>query len=171
MGTTVGRVRLSGMTVIELMVAMLAAAVLALTAGIILVYCFRTLRSNSDAVELQRDVDITTRTLYRAIRSSRRADLNRSHLPSRLTFASRSYYRAGANRLPNAAGTFLVHDPNTAVSGDEQVLVNGTLTACTFVDMTNAIGLSFTVAAQDDIIRVDSGSSGGPVVVHMRNEL
>ena len=44
----------SGVTIIELLVAILSATVLALTCGVILEYCFRTLRSNGDVIALQR---------------------------------------------------------------------------------------------------------------------
>jgi hypothetical protein len=164
-----GGIRPGGVTLVELLIAMLSASILALTAGIILVFCFKTLRANGDVVGLQRDVDITTRTLYRAIRTARSSELNRAHLPvngtsSRLTIGTRSFFRATAAHTFDAGGSFLVYDPNTAAGGDEQVLVAGTLQSCTFTDNHNAIGISFTVAAEYDTISVDTD-------IHMRNEL
>ena len=156
-----------GLTIVELLVAMVSASVLALTAGVILVFCFRTLRANGDVVGLQRDVDIATRTLYRAIRSTRGYQVS---LPApgatgaRLTIDNRSFYRAGPDLSPNAGGAYLVYDADTGSAGGEQVLVNGTLSSFTFTHLTNAIGLSFVVAALDDRIQVDTA-------IHMRNEI
>ncbi len=160
--------RESGVTIIELLVAMISASVLAITAGIILVFCFRTLRSNGDVVGLQRDVDATTRTLYRAIRGARRNQIStpmgEGATGPQLTIGARSFYRGSADLTVNPAGTYLVFDPNTGVNGDEQVLVNGTLRDCTFRHNTNCIALSLTVAAQYDRIHIDSD-------IRMRNEL
>jgi len=157
----------SGVTIIELLVAILSATVLALTCGVILEYCFRTLRSNGDVIALQRDVDITTRTLYRAIRSTRRAQVSDPGIGVtgwRLTIDNTSFYRAGAGLTPSAGGGFLVYDPNMSVGGNEQVLVSGTLQSCTFSNGIDSIAISFAVAARDDRIQVDTD-------VHMRNEI
>ncbi len=152
----------SGVTIIELMVAMLSASVLAITAGIILVYCFRTLRANGDAVELQRDVDITTRTLFRAIRTARDNDTTVSGGGTTLELdgGARTF-----TFLPNGGG--LVYDPNVGVSGDEQMLASNTSTnanECRFWDNGDSIRILLTVYAQDDTIQVDTD-------IHMRNEI
>jgi type II secretory pathway component PulJ len=166
---TGGAQRESGVTIIELLVAMISASVLAITAGIILVFCFRTLRSNGDVIGLQRDVDATTRTLYRTIRGARRNQIStpdeEGATGPQLTIGTRSFYRASADLTTvNPNGANLVFDPNTGVNGDEQVLVNGTLQDCTFRHNTNCIALSLTVAAQYDRIQIDSD-------IRMRNEL
>jgi hypothetical protein len=157
----------SGVTIVEILVAMLAATVLALTCSVMLEYCFRTLRANGDVVGLQRDIDITTRTLYRAIRSTRRHQVS---LPTagavgwRLNIDNTSFYRAGAGLTPSAGGNFLVYDPNTATGGDEQIMIGGTLQACSFSNSTDSIAISFAVASQSDRIQVDTD-------IHMRNEI
>jgi hypothetical protein len=157
----------SGLTIVELLVGIFAASVLAVTCSVIVELCFRTLRANREAVELQRDVDITTRTLYRAIRSSRRTQVTAPAAGAtgwQLTIDSTSFYRADAGRTPSASGSFLVYDPNTTAVGNEQVLVDGTLQSCTFSNGTDAIGISFAVEARDDRIQVDTD-------IHMRNEI
>ncbi len=161
------RCRRSGVTIVELLVGIFAASVLAITCSVIIELCFRTLRSNREAVDLQRDVDITTRTLYRAIRSTRRTQVTEPVAGDtgwRLTIDNTSFYRSLTNRTPNISGSLLVYDPDTTVAGNEQVLVDGTLQSCTFSNGTDAIGISFAVAAQDDRISVETD-------IHMRNEI
>ncbi len=159
--------RRDGMTLVEFLVASVAASILVLTAGMVLVLSFRTLRANSEAVELQRDVDITTRTLYRAIRTTRRFEVASPMAGAagpQLTINDRSFFRADAGLLPAAGGGFLVYDPDTGAAGDEQVLVNGSLQAFTVFNNTNSIGLNFTVSGAEDSIQVVTD-------IHMRNEI
>ena len=159
--------RRAGVTLVELLVASVSAAILVISSSIILTVCFRTLRANSDAVELQRDVDITTRTLYRAIRTTRRTQVTTPAVGAsgpQLTMDDVSCYRADASLLPAAGGSYLVYDPDTGVSGDEQVLVNNSLQSITFYNNTNSIGMDFTVAGTEDTLQVVTD-------IHMRNEI
>jgi len=154
----------TGFTVVEFLVAFLAASVLAITCGVMLVHCFSALRSNSNIVELQRDMDVTTRSLYRAIRSAREADVAVSAGGKILTLD------AGVRRFSftqNGGGPDgrLTYDPNTAVSGDEQVLARNTVHAeCNFTEQSDSIGIGLTLAVEYDRIEMDTD-------IHMRNEL
>ncbi|MBT3296742.1 MAG: hypothetical protein HN919_22300 [Verrucomicrobia bacterium] len=155
------------MTIIELLIAMLSASILAITAGIILVFCFRTLRANGDAVGLQRDVDITTRTLYRAIRTTRRTEVSAPAAGAsgaQLTINNRSFFRATAAHVADVNGAYLIYDPNLTVAGDEQVMVDGSVQSFVFRNNTYSIGIAFTLQEENDTISVDTD-------IHMRNEI
>ena len=102
------------------MVAVVAASILALTAGTMLWYGYLGWKRENEAVELQRDMGAAMDVLTRAIRSG-----------TNMTFAAGPVFTVQFDSKPTASiftsGNNLVYDPDTSVSGDQTALVNGRL--------------------------------------------
>jgi len=60
----------SGFTLVELMMAMLATAILALTVGSLLVFAWKGWRINNESVNMQRDVSLAMKIMAREIRKA-----------------------------------------------------------------------------------------------------
>lgn len=69
------RSRCSGFSLVELMVAMVAVAVMALTVGSVLYYAWVGWSRGRDSVKMQRDVSLAMRMLAKEIRASNPADV------------------------------------------------------------------------------------------------
>ena len=110
--------RQSGFTLLELLVAMLAAAVLALTAAVMLVYAYRAWQANGDAVLAQQEGTLAVDMLSRSLREAAAVDV--VILPGRVNIGPASFYAIGAD---------LVYDPETGAGGDEMTVIDGRLTA------------------------------------------
>jgi prepilin-type N-terminal cleavage/methylation domain-containing protein len=63
-----GKKRQSGFSLVELMLAMVATAILSLAVGIMLVYAFRGWRQNTESVQMQRNATLAMRVMAREIR-------------------------------------------------------------------------------------------------------
>jgi hypothetical protein len=131
-----------GLTVVELLVASVSAAILALTAGSMLFYGYTSWHNNSQAVELQRDGTFVLDMVGRRIRAASSADVTVG--PGQLTIATQSFH---------ASGSDLVYDPDTGVLGDEQVLVDERLVSFVPVHLTN-IGVRVDVSLAEGDERV-----------------
>jgi prepilin-type N-terminal cleavage/methylation domain-containing protein len=146
-----------GFTIVELMIAMLAGSILALTAGIVLFQGFTVLTRNRAAAELQRDGSIAVEMLQRKLRESTRSDIRlvtggiEIDLPGGKT----------ASLTDNGAGD-LVYDPDTGSGGGLVTIIDGTLVAMT-------AELSNTLARIE--LNLSNGEEGTDLdaVIHFRN--
>ena len=137
-------------TLVELMIAMFSAAVLALTAGVLLYYAYVGWSRNLQTVDMQRDATVAMTRLSRLIREA--AAVNTTLSGSRLTIA----HPGGATASVYQNGASLVYDPDTAQSGNEQVLVGSHVTG--FVPSAYSEGLRIQLALGNgyETIQMDS---------------
>jgi len=109
-----------GFTLVELLVTLLASAILALTAGAMLWYGTLGWRRTRDAVNLQRDMAATLDVMTRSVRAG-----------TNLAFATGAVFTARFADRPTArvyaSGSDLVYRPNVSDAGNEMTLVQGTL--------------------------------------------
>lgn len=103
----------------ELLVAMVAASVLALTVGAMIWYTTLSWRRLSQAVNMQRDMRVAMDTLTRMTRSATNVSWSTS-----LVYTARYTNKPPAS--VSAVGSNLVFDPNTTAGGDNMVLAQGT---------------------------------------------
>jgi prepilin-type N-terminal cleavage/methylation domain-containing protein len=66
----------AGFTLMELMVGMLAMAIMALTVGSLLVYGWKSWRSTSESIQMQRNAMVSMRILEHRIRNASMADIS-----------------------------------------------------------------------------------------------
>jgi hypothetical protein len=116
------------LSLVELLVASVSASVLALTVGTLLVHGYVCMERNHVAVEVQRDGTFAMDMIGRAVRGAAAADVAVSS--GRLTAAERSFY---------ASGSDLLYDPDTAVTSNEIVLVDGRVVAFLPVRLSNGV--------------------------------
>ena len=147
-----------GFTIVELMIGMLAGAILALTAGIVLVQGFSVMTRNTAASRLQRDGSIAIEMLHRKLRESARSDVwlvtggIEIDLPGGKT----------ASLTDNGAGD-LVYDPDTGSGGGLVTIVDGTLDRMVVTELSNT-GAEIHLA-------LSNGEEGTDLdaVIHFRN--
>lgn len=134
----------AGFTMVELMVALAAASVLAVTAGITLVYSHSGWRRNNAAMELQRDA---TLAMYRLSRAVRGASANDVTTPLAGQSAERLTIQTTEFRVD---GDHLLYDPDTSIGGDEVVIVDGRLKTFTVTNLSTGIGVSIVLELQNE---------------------
>lgn len=112
--------RKRGFTLVELMVAMMAGTILALTMGMMLWQSTRGYMRCQQAVNLQRDLRATLDTVTRLARAA-----------TNMTFSTGLVFTASFKGRPPASvypsGSTLYFDPNTTAGGDQVALAPGTL--------------------------------------------
>ncbi len=117
--------RKSGFSLVEVLAGLLAASVLALTAGTMLFHAYDGWSDNHTAVNLQRDGRNAMDLMTRAIRNASSTNVviqgnNRDFTMSRVVMNSQSvtntvrFWRSGRN---------LIYDPDTSTGGDNVFLV------------------------------------------------
>ncbi len=97
----------AGFTLVEILASMLASAVMALTAGSVLVYAYMGWARNRDAVKMQTDASLAMNVLSRDIRESAVSDI--AIHSNRIDFATNA-----VRHVPAAvyqAGDKLIRDP------------------------------------------------------------
>ena len=129
----------AGFTIIELMVVSVAAFVLAITAGMTLVYGHSGWRRNNAMMELQRDATLAMYRLSRAVREASAADVTTS--ASQLTIQTTEF---------RVNGNHLLYDPNTGTDGDEVVIVDGRLETFTVTSLAAGTGVSIILELQNE---------------------
>jgi len=134
----------AGFTMVELLVALAAASVLAITAGITLVYSHSGWRRNNAAMELQRDA---TLAMYRLSRAVRGASANDVTTPLAGQSAERLTIQTTEFRVD---GDHLLYDPDTGIGGDEVVIVDGRLKTFTVTSLSTGIGVSIVLELQNE---------------------
>jgi prepilin-type N-terminal cleavage/methylation domain-containing protein len=105
-----------GFTVIELLAAMLAGAVLALTAGSMLFYAYGSWRRGRDGAAMQQDGRAAMELISRTARDAAATNLDARPSELRVAMPSNRTWRVFAQ------GGQLVCDPSMAVTGDEHVV-------------------------------------------------
>ena len=129
----------NGFSLVELMVGMLAAAIIALTAGAMLYYGFRSLGETSTAVELQRDGTLAMRSILTALREASGTNV---------TVAGGSQISISlADRVAffEQRDNDLFFDYDTGSAGNEALLVEGTLDRLTATYRTNKIDIEIVL--------------------------
>ena len=134
----------AGFTMIEMLVALAAASILAITAGITLVYSHSGWRRNNAAMELQRDA---TLAMYRLSRAVRGASANDVTTPLAGQSAGRLTIQTTEFRVD---GDHLLYDPDTGIGGDEVVIVDGRLKTFTVTSLSTGIGVSIILELQNE---------------------
>lgn len=136
----------AGFTIVELIIALAAASILAITAGITLVYGYSGWCRNNAAVELQRDATLAMYRLSRAVRGASASDVN---TPLAGQSAEQLTIQPTEFRV-NVNGDCLLYDPNTGVEGDEVVIVDGRLETFTVTNLATGTGMSITLELQNE---------------------
>ena len=130
----------AGFTIVELIIALAAASILAITAGITLVYGYSGWRRNSAAMELQRDATLAMYRLSRAVRGASAADVT-TPSAAQLTIQQTEFRVDDVNHL--------LYDPNTGIDGDEVVIVDGRLKTFTVTSLAAGTGVSIILELQN----------------------
>lgn len=134
-----------GMTLIELLVAMLAAGILVLTAGIMLVHVAGACRRGRDGISMQADGRVAMETIAKSVRFASPADIDDSQ-PGVLNVTV-----TGVTRRVYANGTELVFDPNIAEAGDLVSLVGpGRLTSFTVAKTNRSVIATLSMTSADN---------------------
>ncbi len=110
-----------GFTMVELLVATLASAILALTAGLMLVISYSAWIANRDYVDLQRDISLTQTIVDRWVREASHWEVTSTN--NGLLIATSS----GPRRLYAESGS-LIFDPDTGTPGDELIVSSNRVT-------------------------------------------
>ena len=118
----------AGFTLVELIITLAAASILAITAGMTLVYGYSGWCRNNAAVELQRDATLAMYRLSRAIREASASDVTTS--ASQLTIQTTEF---------RVDGDHLIYDPNTGTDGDEVVIVDSSRLRKMSVKLTDTL--------------------------------
>ena len=132
--------RKRGFTLVELMVAMMAGTILALTMGMMLWQSTRGYMRCQQAVNLQRDLRATLDTVTRLARAA-----------TNMSFSTSLVFRADVSGRPPASvypsGGSLYFDPNLGVGGDQIVLAQSCLE--TFHVAVGADGVTVAVGLRN----------------------
>ncbi len=136
----------AGFTLVELIIALAAASILAITAGITVVYGYSGWRRNNAAVELQRDATLAMYRMSRAIREASAADVTTplAGLSAEQLTIQPTEFRVNVN------GDCLLYDPNAGTDGDEVVIVDGRLETFTVTNLATGTGVSITLELQNE---------------------
>ena len=136
----------AGFTLVELIIALAAASILAITAGITVVYGYSVWRRNNAAVELQRDATLAMYRMSRAIREASAADVTTplAGLSAEQLTIQPTEFRVNVN------GDCLLYDPNAGTDGDEVVIVDGRLETFTVTNLATGTGVSITLELQNE---------------------
>ena len=154
----VRRTPADGFTLVEMMMSMLAAAVLALVMGAMMFYATTWWKRTLVSVDMQRDMRASMDTLARLTRAA-----------TNMTFSTGLVFTANFRGRPPATvyavTSNLFYDPNTSVAGDAVRLVNGSLQAFN-------VGLSGTTdqtAVVVMVMQTPYESISNRVVLYRRN--
>ena len=139
----------SGFTLVELLIAIVASAIIALTAGTMIFFFFKAWRVENAAVEVQRDGTVTTEFLARKLRAASLDNILISSQQIDILGTS------GTNRFYVSENDFLF-DPNPAAAGDEIVLVSGQLTSFTPAKNSQNISYQLVIDNGDEVTDIRS---------------
>ena len=136
--------RKTGFTLLELLAVMLAAAVLALTAGSMLWYGYRGWQRVGDSIGLQRDMRAAMNVMARSVRAG-----------TNMTFSTGLVFTVQYSGLPPAsvyaAGNSLYYVPDTGAAGS-MCLVNGTLQQFGVALATNTATLTLVLQGNQETL-------------------
>lgn len=155
----------TGFSLVELLVASLAAAILALTAGTMLYHAYDAWDDNHAAVNLHRDGQNAIDLLSRAIRVATSADVEITANSIIVSDVSINNLGGAQSVSVTRTGSDLIYDPDTDTADDEVTLIEDAVTS--FVVSTNVFG------GLDIDLELQSGSESLQLetVVLYRNEI
>ncbi len=119
-------------TLVELLVGILAAAVIALTAGTIIYCSYTTWHSVNASVNMHRDTTAAMQTMVARLRECRTTGVT-------VGAGSITMVNGGVTSTFRKNGANLEYDPSTAVGGNTVVLVRGSVTTFTATALTGGI--------------------------------
>ena len=134
----------AGFTMVELLVTLAATSILAITAGITLIYSYSGWCRNNAAVELQREATLAMYRLSRAVRGASATDVTTplaGQSAEQLTIPP-TEFRVNEKHL--------LYDPDTGIDGDEVVIVDGRLKTFTVTNLSTGIGVSIVLELQNE---------------------
>jgi prepilin-type N-terminal cleavage/methylation domain-containing protein len=124
------KVHVKRFTLIELLVAIMVSSIVALLAGTMLYFCFKSWHLNWASAEMQQDGIVAREFMSRRLRVASLDQISLSEIDHRLTISgspTQEFYLAGDQ---------LVYDPDTGVEGDEVILVRSGLVSFEMSDET-----------------------------------
>ncbi|MDA0321961.1 MAG: prepilin-type N-terminal cleavage/methylation domain-containing protein [Verrucomicrobia bacterium] len=137
-----GRKNTAGFSLVELLVAFFAAAIIALTAGALLHMSFASWTRGHSAVDLQRDLTAVTQLLNGMLREASTTDVTVSATEIEVddgALTKKLTYNSGAGSL--------VYDPDTGTGGDEITIVSANVQ--TFTPTALGTGVRVQLAMQN----------------------
>jgi len=153
-----------GFSYVEVLAAVVAASILALTAGIILVYATRNWQNLGSALTLQRDEQIAMDLLMRLTRAG--TNLTFTSSPPRYTVQRANH----ATEAIYSTNNGLYYDPNTNTPNDQVQLINGTLWGPQFsVTFSNNAARNINQATILLVQKANSDIMSNQVTVTRRN--
>lgn len=145
-----------GFTIVELTMAIVATAILALTAGVALQSVYRAIQRQSAMATLQGNMRVAVPVVCNLAREARNADVSAPAVGSTGTVfrvGSNAIYRANSSLLADAVGNNLVYERGSA-AGNKMVLSSGWVTAFSVVRATNSISFVLELNNTNDSLRV-----------------
>jgi Tfp pilus assembly protein PilW len=149
--------RQDGYSLVELLLGILAAAILALTAGTMLFHAYDAWDDNHAAVNLHRDGRNAMDLITRAIRLAAEDDVVAA--PDSLTISNiRISNAAGLSTVRfSTSGRDLLFDPDTSVAGNDVTLIAAaTDTFVVDLSVSGAIGIELGLARDDERIQFEA---------------
>ncbi|MDZ8119288.1 PilW family protein [Pontiella agarivorans] len=148
----------SGFTLIELMMAMLAGVVLAVTVFAMLISQHRALENNSQSLKMQRDASLALAMIGREIRQSRIEDI----LIDGVRFTEDPY--AAGSRLDFDAAVTRTNPVSVYVSGNQLLAETPAITLVE--DWLTGFTVDFTEGPAVDVaLRLDAGNRVGQLLI------
>ena len=145
----------TGFTLVELIIAIVATAILALTVGIMLQSMIRSIKRQSTMAELQSDMRVAIPALYELAREAHHVDV----LP--IDGATSTVFQVGTNSIyrandwvANALGTNLVYQRG-ASGGNKMVLCKGWVNTFRVINATNSVIFTLALDNTNDAMQVD----------------
>ena len=142
-----------GFTSVEILVAVVSAAILATMAGTMLAYGYKSWRQNSIAVELQRDATAAMEMLSWKVRATS---------SSRVTVTTNEVVIQPVDVLVDPTisftmdGSDFVFDPDTVTDDDELIIINDRVQNLIFSNMNFGIAVHLVLESQNEATEVNS---------------
>jgi prepilin-type N-terminal cleavage/methylation domain-containing protein len=145
--------RLRGFTLVEVLVAIVAASILVLTGGAMLYFSYLGWQRDTNAVDMQQDGSAAMLAITRYVRAAQPGGLTAGGGVLTITTSN-------ATVRISKSGSQLIFDPNTGVGGNELALVPSRVVSFTPVAMTNRVGV--TLILQDGDITAVFTNTASP---------
>ncbi len=116
----------AGFSVVELLATIVTAAVLAVAMGSVLYFSFAALGRNNERITLQRDATFAFDMISRTAQGASPSEITLA--TKSITFGTNMFRTKRVRFFDNNTGD-LVYDPDIAVGGNEQVVINDRLTS------------------------------------------
>ncbi len=144
-----------GFTMVELLAAAVASAVLALALGSILYFSYAALRRNNEQLATQRDLAYAMDVIQREVRLCSPSDVQVD--ATGFTLATNFLYSVRRRVYDSRTGD-LVYDPNVSIGGDEQILINDRLVGFSSVLSGSRLIVVLSVQASPGLVITWSNS-------------